>query len=134
MRLNKPKLGFVLCRGFADGEPYAEGYFMEYDHELTPEERFRFDPSETMPPFDPETAPKLDPEVWPPDRIAKSKRNFGRGYVEESILSLLEILDPRHRSLGSSASPTRASPSSTAGSSCRKWASKAPTPGLWQRS
>ncbi len=93
VRLNKPKLGFVLCRGFADGEPYAEGYFMEYDHELTPEERFRFDPSETMPPFDPETAPKLDPEVWPPDRIAKSKRNFGRGYVEESVLSLLDILD-----------------------------------------
>ena len=93
VRLNKPNLGFVLCRGFADGEPYAEGYFMEYDHELTPEERFRFDPSETMPPFDPETAPKLDPEVWPPERIAKSKRNFGRGYVEESILSLLEILN-----------------------------------------
>lgn len=94
VRLNKPNLGFVLCRGFADGEPYAEGYFMEYDHELTPEERFRFDPSETMPPFDPDTAPKLDPEVWPPDRIAKSKRNMGRGYVEVSILSLLEILGP----------------------------------------
>ena len=93
VRLNKPRLGFVLCRGFADGEPYAEGYFLEYDHDLSKEERFRFDPSETMPPFDPETAPKLDPEVWPPDRIAKSKRNFGRGYVEVSILSLVEVLD-----------------------------------------
>lgn len=93
VRLNKPNLGFVLCRGFADGEPYAEGYFLEYDHPLKPEERFRFDPSETMPPFDPDTAPRLDPNIWPPDRIAKSKRNMGRGYVEESILSLLEILD-----------------------------------------
>ena len=93
VRLNKPRLGFVLCRGFSDGEPYAEGYFLEYDHDLTKEERFRFDPSETMPPFDLETAPKLDPEVWPPDRIAKSKRNFGRGYVEVSILSLVQVLD-----------------------------------------
>ena len=93
VRLNKPKLGFVLCRGFADGEPYAEGYFMEYDHPLSEDERLRFDPSETMPPFDPDTAPRLDPETWPPDRIAKSKRNMGRGYVEESILSLLELLD-----------------------------------------
>ena len=93
VRLNKPRLGFVLCRGFADGEPYAEGYFMEYDHDLTEAERFRFDPSETMPEFDAATAPRLDPKVWPPDRIAKSKRNFGRGYVEESILSLFEILD-----------------------------------------
>ena len=93
VRLNKPRLGFVLCRGFADGEPYAEGYFLEYDHDLSKEERFRFDPSETMPPFDPATAPKLDPEVWPPDRIAKSKRNFGRGYVEVSISSLVEVLD-----------------------------------------
>ncbi len=93
VRLNQPRLGFVLCRGFADGEPYAEGYFMEYDHELAEEERFRIDPSETMPEFDPETAPRLDPQVWPPDRIAKSKRNFGRGYVEESILSLFELLD-----------------------------------------
>ena len=56
-------------------------------------ERFRYDPSETMPDFDPATAPRLDPKAWPPDRIAKSKRNFGRGYVEESILSLFEILD-----------------------------------------
>ena len=93
VRLNKPRLGFVLCRGFADGEPYAEGYFLEYDHDLSEEERFRFDPSETMPPFDRETAPRLDPEVWPPDRISRSKRNFGRGYVEESILSLYELLD-----------------------------------------
>lgn len=92
VRLDKPNLGFVLCRGFADGEPYAEGYFLEYDHPLTPDERFRFDPTETMPPFDPDSAPKLDPKIWPPDRIAKSKRNLGRGYVEESILSLLEIL------------------------------------------
>ena len=58
-----------------------------------PRNGFKFDPSETMPPFNPDTAPRLDPNIWPPDRIAKSKRNLGRGYVEVSILSLLEILD-----------------------------------------
>ena len=31
LRLNRPRLGFVLSKGFNDGEPYAEGYFMEYD-------------------------------------------------------------------------------------------------------
>ncbi|MCH8090242.1 MAG: hypothetical protein IH955_09550, partial [Chloroflexi bacterium] len=92
LRLNRPRLGFVLCKGFTDGEPYAEGYFMEYDHDLTEEERFRFDPAATMPEFDPETAPKLDAELWPPDRRAKAKRNFGRGYVEESVLALLQLL------------------------------------------
>ena len=92
LRLNRPRLGFVLSKGFTDGEPYAEGYFMEYDHDLTEEERFRFDPAATMPEFDPETAPKLDAEMWPPDRRAKAKRNFGRGYVEESVLALLQLL------------------------------------------
>ena len=74
------------------GEPYAEGYFYEYDHDLTDEERFQFDPNSTMPEYDPERAPKLDPEVWPDDRRSKALRNFGRGYIEEAVVGLQQVI------------------------------------------
>ena len=92
VRLNNPRLGFVLSKAFGDGEPYAEGYFYEYDHDLTDEERFQFDPNSTMPEYDPERAPKLDPEVWPDDRRSKALRNFGRGYIEEAVVGLQQVI------------------------------------------
>ena len=92
VRLDNPRLGFVLSKAFGDGEPYAEGYFYEYDHDLADEERFQFDPNSTMPEFDPERAPKLDAEVWPPDRRSKALRNFGRGYIEESVLAMQQVI------------------------------------------
>ncbi len=90
--LGNLKLGFVLTRGFSEEEPYGEGYFKEYDHELAPEERIQYDSVSKMPEFDPETAPKLDSEVWPPDRRAKALRNFARGYVEESITTHMQMM------------------------------------------
>ncbi|MFQ5872546.1 MAG: hypothetical protein ACE5JL_01910 [Dehalococcoidia bacterium] len=89
--LDCPRLGFVLARGFSEGEPYAEGYFQEYDYDLKPEEWIKYDLAATMPEFDPEKAPKLDPEAWPLERRAKAKRNFARGYVEEAITSMLQL-------------------------------------------
>ena len=91
-RLNCLRLGFVLTKGFNENEPYAEGYFQEYDHDLEPEERIKYASTPRVLEFDPQTAPKLDPELWPPERQMKAKRNFGRGYVEESILALLQML------------------------------------------
>ena len=92
VRLNNPRLGFVLSKAFNDGEPYAEGYFYEYDHDLADEERFQYDPNATMPEYDPERAPKLDAEVWPEDRRSKALRNFGRGYIEEAVLGLQQVI------------------------------------------
>ena len=82
----------MLSKAFNDGEPYAEGYFYEYDHDLADEERFQYDPNSTMPEYDPERAPKLDPEEWPDDRRSKGLRNFGRGYIEEAVLGLQQVI------------------------------------------
>ena len=90
--LGNLKLGFVLTRGFSEEEPYGEGYFKEYDHELEPEERIQYDSVSKMPEFDAETAPTLDSEVWPPDRRTKALRNYARGYVEESITTQLQMM------------------------------------------
>ena len=104
----------MLSKAFGDGEPYAEGYFYEYDHDLTDEERFQFDPNSTMPEYDPERAPKLDPEVWPDERRSKALRNFGRGYIEEAVVGVAASDRHSYHRAPGQRRPTRASHSSTA--------------------
>ncbi len=42
--LGCPRLGFVLTKCYQDGEPYDEGFFHEYDHDLAPDERLQCRP------------------------------------------------------------------------------------------
>lgn len=85
------RLGFVVTKVFQDGEPYDEGYFLEYDRELAPDERIQFRPVTVSPDFDPARAPTLDPAVWPKERLWRAKRNFAQGYVENAIRTALEM-------------------------------------------
>jgi len=87
-----PRLGFVLTKLYQDGEPYDEGYFEEFDHDLAPEERLQCRPVTASPDFDPARAPRLDPAAWPDERRHRANRNFARGYVEDGIRTLLEML------------------------------------------
>lgn len=89
--LNNPRLGFVCTKVVEDGEPYYEGYFLEYDHDLDPSERMAYAFVMDSPDFDPEKAPKLDPKLWPPDRIHRTKRSFMRQYVESLIETFLDL-------------------------------------------
>lgn len=89
--LGNPRLGFVVTKLYQDGGPYDEGYFIEYDHVPTPDERIRFEPVQTSPDFDPEKAPALDPKQWPLERIAMAKRKWSREMFEDVIKTTLEM-------------------------------------------
>lgn len=57
--LGNPRLGFVLTGMTTDGDPGLEGYFIEEDRPLAPNERLRIAQGERAPPFEPATAPQL---------------------------------------------------------------------------
>jgi hypothetical protein len=90
--LGCPRLGFVLTKLYQDGEPYDEGYFEEHDRDLASDERIQYRPVTASPDFDPAGAPRLDPAAWPDERRHRANRNFARGYVEDGIRTLLEML------------------------------------------
>jgi len=79
-----PRLGYVATKFTAEGDPYDEGYFMEYDHDLKPEERIRFEVVHKTPEYNPAKAPKLDPADWPKARLLKGMRNFARDYARNA--------------------------------------------------
>jgi len=86
--LGNPRLGWVLTKLIQDGEPYDEGYYMEYDRDLKPNEKIQFASVTSSPDFHPDQAPKLDPVVWPQERADKAKRNYVRQYVERAIINM----------------------------------------------
>ncbi len=89
--LGTNRLAFVVTKTFQDGEPYDEGYFEEFDYDLTPDERLQFRVVTRSPDFDPAAAPKLDPKQWPADRLSKAFRNFSRGYLRDGVMTSLEM-------------------------------------------
>ncbi|HEX7926811.1 MAG TPA: hypothetical protein VF678_04405, partial [bacterium] len=92
--LGNPRLGFVCTKQTVDGQPGLEGYYYEYDHDLTPEERLRFAPGEDAPDFDPAKAPKAEGPNWPRDRLLKVARNYTMDYVRSLLPELLALVGP----------------------------------------
>jgi len=91
--LGNPRLGFVCTKMTTDGQPGLEGYYHEYDHDLTPAQRLQFRPDECCPPIDPSTLPALDLDVWPAERRAKAYRNYAMEYLRNALPILAELLD-----------------------------------------
>lgn len=85
------RLGWVSTKCIMDMEPYDEGYFVEYEHDLAPGEGHRFEPATCTPEFDPSKAPRLDPEVWPEARILKARRNWMRFYFRDTVQALFQL-------------------------------------------
>jgi len=83
-----PRLGFVGTKGTSEGDPYDEGYFKEYDHDLSLEERIQFEVVQKTPEFSASLAPKLDPAIWPKERILKGMRNFAGDYLKKTVAVL----------------------------------------------
>lgn len=83
--LGCPRLGWVATKFVAEGHPYDEGYFLEYDHDLRPEERFKVEHVERTPEFDASKAPKLDPVAWPAARVMKGSANYASDYVKHVV-------------------------------------------------
>ena len=87
-------LGFVCTGQTVDGQPGLEGYYIEHDHDLPPEDRLRFARGERIPRFDPATAPALPAADWPADRIAKAKRGYAMEYARTVLQEAVALFGP----------------------------------------
>jgi hypothetical protein len=97
--LGNPRLGFVCTKQTTDGQPGLEGYYLEYDRDLAPEERLRFAPGEEGPEFDPARAPRAEGAGWPAARLRKVARNYTMDYVRTALPVLAEtfgVAEARH--------------------------------------
>lgn len=91
--LGNPRLGFVCTGMTVDGLPGLEGYYLEHDRALAPEERLRFAyGEETMPPFDAATAPRLDSAQWPAERLQRAHRSYAIAYLRTLLPTLQAVL------------------------------------------
>lgn len=70
--LKNPRLGFVCTGQTVDGQPGLEGYYKEYDRNLSPNELLIYSPGERCPRFRIEDAPEL-PEVKLTEGKGKSR-------------------------------------------------------------
>ena len=86
--MNAPRLGYVGTKFSMEGDPYDEGYFIEYDHDIDESETMRFEVVNHTPEFDPESAPSLSSADWPEERILKARPKFSSGYVQATVDSL----------------------------------------------
>jgi hypothetical protein len=92
--LGNPRLGFVCTAQTTDGQHGLSGYFLEYDRDLTRDERLQFRPGELPPPFDPAAAPQLPAGDWPSERLAKAERNYAMEYIRSGLPRLVELFGP----------------------------------------
>jgi hypothetical protein len=93
--LGNPRLGFVCTGMTVDGMPGLEGYYLEHERELRPDERVRFAyGGETMPRFDPGAAPVLETQTWPAERLERTRRRYAMDYVRTMLAVLEELLGP----------------------------------------
>jgi hypothetical protein len=88
--LGNARLGFVCTKQTTDGQPGLEGYYLEHDRDLAPDERLRFAPGEDGPDFDPARAPRLEGRDWPAARLRKVARNYTMDYVRTILPVLAE--------------------------------------------
>ena len=92
--LGNPRLCFVCTGMTTAGDPGLEGYFFEDDRPLEPDERLRFAPDETAPPFDPSAAPEVDAATWPAERLAKAERNYSTDHVRTILQVMIGLFGP----------------------------------------
>jgi hypothetical protein len=90
--LGNPRLGFVCTKTTTAGDSALEGYYLEHDRDLEPHERLRFARDEDGPDFDPAAAPALPAASWPPDRIAKARRNYAMEYLRTALPVAVDLL------------------------------------------
>jgi hypothetical protein len=90
--LNNPRLGFVCTAMTTDGAPGLEGYYREFDHELSEDQRLQFAPDEQCPAIDPAQMPTLDAKSWPADRKAKANLNYAMEYVRNALPILEQLV------------------------------------------
>ena len=90
--LNNPKLGFICVSEDMTGQFGLCGYFKEFDHNLSLEDRLQFSADEVVPDFNSHGQPSLPGEFWGCERLIKAKRNYAIDYYSNSLVALGEII------------------------------------------
>ena len=90
--LKNPRLGFVCVSEDVTGQFGLCGYFKEYDHDLSEEERLVFAPDERPPAFDPAAQPAPPAGDWSEERLAKANRNYAMEYVRNGLVALTDVI------------------------------------------
>jgi hypothetical protein len=99
--LKNPRLGYVCVSEDVTGQFGMCGYFKEYDHDLTPEERLQYAPDDVPPPYDPDRQPQPPEGEWNDLRLAKANRNYAMEYVRNGLVELTNVLgEKRAREIG----------------------------------
>jgi hypothetical protein len=88
--LGNEALGFVCTMQTVDGQPGLEGYYIEEDEALAPEDRVRYRPGE-RPPGPPVELPT---PAWSGERLAKVERNYAMAYVRSMLPEVCAVLGP----------------------------------------
>ncbi|MEL7110787.1 MAG: hypothetical protein AAGL99_16110 [Pseudomonadota bacterium] len=104
--LGNPRLGFVCVSEDVTGQFGLCGYFKEYDHDLTEDERLLFAPDEVPPPFDPAQQPAPPAQDWSEERLAKANRNYAMEYVRNGLSALTDVIG-QERALAHACRATR---------------------------
>ena len=92
--LNNPRLGFDCTGQTVGGQPGLEGYYKEWDRDLSEDERLQFSPGEACPRFQADKAPHLDKTSWPEDRLQKVLRNYAMDYITSIVPEAVAVLGP----------------------------------------
>jgi hypothetical protein len=92
--LGNPRLGFVCTKTTVDGQPGLEGYYLEQERDLEPDERLSFRPEESAPPIPRDSLPVLDAATWPAERKHRAARNYAMEYLRNGLPVLAEIVGP----------------------------------------
>jgi len=90
--LGNSRLGFVCTKMTTDGDASLEGYYVEEDRPLAPDERLRFARDEDGPDFDPSAVPVLASSTWPTERVARARRSYAMEYVRTVLPVTLGLL------------------------------------------
>lgn len=90
--LGNPRLGFVCVSEDMTGQFGLCGYFREYDHDLSEDERLVFAPDERPPPYDPAKQPAPPAQEWSEERLAKANRNYAVEYIRNGVRELVNVL------------------------------------------
>ncbi len=90
--LENPRLGYVCVSEDMTGEFGLCGYFKEFDHDLSDDERLTFAKGELPPPFVAEDQPKPPAAQWDEERLAKANRNYAVEYIRNGISTLTEVI------------------------------------------
>ncbi len=90
--LGNPRLGYVCVSQDMTGEFGLCGYFKEYDHDLSDDERLVYAKDERPPVFREEDQPSPPDASWNAARLAKANRNYAVEYVRNGLVQLTEVI------------------------------------------